>query len=307
MAEGSSACDLDDDSDVPPLEDMSELIDQVNKLREGGSPKSSVESTTKPAETQVKKKSEPSSQGQKSSQSQKAFGGLKKGFLNNPKQGKRKPSPSSKPARKDDNIPVIKPKNPEERNKGMEIPEVQEAMKSSIPSLDNKDWITEDLLKKIEGNPSLAKLLMDPKFTAALAEVQTDPLKAMAMLSSNPEMQNALQEFSGILGEHFTKLGNSSAGMQPTVTQENDSGLKERASGNQQPLAPSSPEDEAKMQEILSDPEVMRVLQDHKIQKLLTMMKTNPDAAQLEVKNATADTRVKIQKLVDVGLLGFAP
>jgi len=26
-----------------------------------------------------------------------------------------------------------------------------------------------------------------------------------------------------------------------------------------------------------------------------------------EVKNATADTRVKIQKLVDVGLLGFAP
>ena len=39
------------------------------------------------------------------------------------------------------------------------------------------------------------------------------------------------------------------------------------------------------MQEILSDPEVMRVLQDHQIQKLLTMMKTNPDAAQLYVKN----------------------
>jgi len=57
--------------------------------------------------------------------------------------------------------------------------------------------------------------------------------------------------------------------------------LKERASGNQQPLVPPSPEDEAKMQEILSDPEVMRVLQDHKIQKLLTMMKTNPDVAQL--------------------------
>ena len=35
------------------------------------------------------------------------------------------------------------------------------------------------------------------------------------------------------------------------------------------------------MQEVLSDPEVMRVLQDHQIQKLLTMMKTNPDAAQL--------------------------
>lgn len=42
-----------------------------------------------------------------------------------------------------------------------------------------------------------------------------------------------------------------------------------------------SPEDEAKMQELLSDPEVMKALQDHHIQKLLTLMKTNPDAAQL--------------------------
>lgn len=76
----------------------------------------------------------------------------------------------------------------------------------------NSDWITEDLLKKIEGNPSLAKLLMDPKFTAALSQVQADPMKAMAMLSTNPEMQTALQEFSGILGEHFTALGKSAAG-----------------------------------------------------------------------------------------------
>ena len=71
------------------------------------------------------------------------------------------------------------------------------------------DWITEELLKKIEGNPSLAKLLMDPTFTAALSQVQTDPMKALAMLESHPEMQKGLQDFSGILGEHFTKLGNA--------------------------------------------------------------------------------------------------
>lgn len=35
------------------------------------------------------------------------------------------------------------------------------------------------------------------------------------------------------------------------------------------------------MRDILSDPEVMKVLQDHQIQRLLTMMKTNPEAAQL--------------------------
>ena len=35
------------------------------------------------------------------------------------------------------------------------------------------------------------------------------------------------------------------------------------------------------MREILSDPEVMKVLQDRQIQQLLTLMKTNPEAAQL--------------------------
>ena len=35
------------------------------------------------------------------------------------------------------------------------------------------------------------------------------------------------------------------------------------------------------MRDILSDPEVMKVLQDHQIQRLLTMMKSNPEAAQL--------------------------
>ncbi|XP_078375599.1 uncharacterized protein LOC144658956 isoform X2 [Oculina patagonica] len=304
MAEGSSAgCDLEDESDVPPLEDMSELIHQVNKLREDVSCTSSAEQSTKTTDTEPKKTSESSA---KSAESQKTFGGFKKGFLTNPKPRKGNPTPSSKPAKKDADIPVIRPKNPEQKAKGMEIPEVQEAMKSSISSLENKDWITGDLLKKIESNPSLAKMLMDPKFTAALSQVQTDPMKALAMLESQPEMQKALQDFSGVLGEHFTTLGNASAEMKPANSQETNIGLTERSSARQQPPVPPSPEDEAKMKEILSDPEVMKVLQDHQIQRLLTLMKTNPKAAQLEVKNATAEMRAKIQKLVDVGLLGFA-
>ena len=50
---------------------------------------------------------------------------------------------------------------------------------------------------------------MDPTFTAALSQVQADPMKALAMLESHPEMQKALQDLSGILGEHFTTLGNA--------------------------------------------------------------------------------------------------
>ena len=76
--------------------------------------------------------------GQVRAQDKKTFGGFKKGFLNNPKPRKGKPSPSLKPLKKDDDMPIIKPRNPEEKSRGMELPEVQEAMKSNIPSLENK-------------------------------------------------------------------------------------------------------------------------------------------------------------------------
>ena len=42
-------------SDVPPLEDMSGLIDQLKKLREEVSPENSVVTSTKTEDTQTKK------------------------------------------------------------------------------------------------------------------------------------------------------------------------------------------------------------------------------------------------------------
>ena len=78
------------------------------------------------------------SQDQKAPQRVSNFGGFKKGFLNNTKAKKVKPALSSRPTMKGDNLPVIKPKNPMERKNEMEIPEVQEAMKSNIPSLESK-------------------------------------------------------------------------------------------------------------------------------------------------------------------------
>lgn len=78
------------------------------------------------------------SQDRKSVQRVGNFGGFKKGFLNSTKAIKGNPALSSRPTRKGDDIPVIKPKNPMERKNEMEIPEVQEAMKSNIPSLESK-------------------------------------------------------------------------------------------------------------------------------------------------------------------------
>ena len=73
------------------------------------------------------------------------------------------------------------------------------------------DWITEDLLKKVECNPALANKLTDPKFREILEQVGTDPLKALSMIGKDPEMQKVMQEFSGLMGDYFTTLGDSMA------------------------------------------------------------------------------------------------
>ena len=74
----------------------------------------------------------------KASESHRTFGGFKKGFLTNPKPRKVNSTQSSISTKKSADMPVIRPKNPEGKSKGIEMPEVQEAMKSSIPSLQNK-------------------------------------------------------------------------------------------------------------------------------------------------------------------------
>ena len=77
-------------------------------------------------------------QNQKSSPKEVTFGGFKKGFLNNAKARKEKNALSSISSRKDNDIPVLKPKYPMKKNRGIEIAEVQEAMKSKLPSLENE-------------------------------------------------------------------------------------------------------------------------------------------------------------------------
>ena len=69
------------------------------------------------------------------------------------------------------------------------------------------DWITEDLLSKIEKNPKLMKQLEDPRFSQALTTFQANPQKALLAVQNDPEVNEFIQEFCGFLGEHFTTLG----------------------------------------------------------------------------------------------------
>ena len=67
-------------------------------------------------------------------------------------------------------------------------------------------WMTDDLLKKVEGNEFLLRMLADPEVSQALTEFQTRPAEALAKYRQRPEIMRFLQEFAGILGENFTRV-----------------------------------------------------------------------------------------------------
>lgn len=50
------------------------------------------------------------------------------------------------------------------------------------------DWVSDDLLSKIEKDPVLSKAFQDPAMTQALAQFQADPKHALAATKDNPEV-----------------------------------------------------------------------------------------------------------------------
>jgi len=63
--------------------------------------------------------------------------------------------------------------------------------------------VTPDLLQKFATNPKLSKGLSDPRFQAAIAEMQKDPKAAMAKFQKDKELSEFLTEFFSTMGDHF--------------------------------------------------------------------------------------------------------
>lgn len=66
--------------------------------------------------------------------------------------------------------------------------------------------MTPDLLQKFATNPKLAKGLGDPRFQAAIAEMQKNPKEAMLKFQKDKELSEFLQEFFSTMGDHFSKV-----------------------------------------------------------------------------------------------------
>ncbi|KAK2162369.1 hypothetical protein LSH36_100g12082 [Paralvinella palmiformis] len=325
---------MSDDEDVPPLEDMSELVHQIETLRQQPSKSPHVTHVAAVQEQHedktmrsccengakyvITKETSESSLRPKTDKPQ-TFGGMKKGFLfGGSNIGKSRLQSESSSVRQttsaspDDDIPLIKPKDPDAKQKQYQIDEVQEAMTAGRNFLQNKDWVTEDLLHKVENNGTLLHGLSNPHFMQALNEFQSNPQQALEKYGDNPEVQRFLKEFCALLGDHFTKMPSNTSSQSDGVASGN--GITSESHSEQAEISvhrttkpqqkPADPE-EQRVQQILEDPEIRTILLDPDVKSLIDMLRTNPDNAQRLLYQSDSSLQIKIRRLVDVGLLQF--
>lgn len=205
---------MSDDEGPPPLDDLSEYVnkmtynkvqyDSVKVSQDASAPKEVViqqkgDDNIMNADKQMSlSKTEPVA---KSSSTSKGYGGMRKGFLSGGLSAPRKK------AVKKEKITELKA-NPQAKIDGLKLDEVQAKMSEANQFLsdNSNEWLNEDFLKKIQSNNKINNKLNNPQFMAAFAEFQTNPQAAARKYGDNPEMKEFIQEFSGLMGNHFTNL-----------------------------------------------------------------------------------------------------
>ncbi|CAF1568824.1 unnamed protein product [Adineta ricciae] len=238
----------DNEDDVPPLEDIPKTGTEVKPTP-----------VVKYVETRTKE----------SPVIDKSFAGMKKGFLN------------SKPTfqTKSNELVEISRKQPDQTKDFRVFDEVQQAIKDEQQS--KNSWLTNDLLKQIEDDESLARYFSNPYFMEAITLFQHKPQEALAKYGHNAEVMRFFDRMAKILGNHFTSIA----------------------------------ADEEKKQKSNVDPEVNQLLQDEQVRqllldpdviKLMKSLREEPEKAQWLMRTADASMRAKIQQLVQFGLLSVA-
>lgn len=141
------------------------------------------------------------------------------------------------------------------------------------------EWLTPDLLDRISQKPRLSGMLMDPRFAQAMQCMSTNPQQAKAMFASDPEAQNTFLELTALLAEHFTNMGQEAdaraAAEEAERRKVSDGPLAQEALrkaaagvGAAATTAPS-PEEKARVEEVLGRPELRDLLVDPGMQRVL--------------------------------------
>lgn len=154
--------------------------------------------------------------------------------------------------------------------------EVQEAMKENTMGLlsDVGGWATPDLMEKFANNPRLCRFLTDPKFKDILKSLEKNPKATFASLQHEPEILGSLNEFCSLMGDHFLKLDKEKENKESRSI----GPLAKEALKRHSDLAGEnkigwdsnvSEEEQNKVNEILADRDLSRILMDPEMQVII--------------------------------------
>ena len=219
------------------------------------------------------------------------------------------------------------------------LPDVQRAMAAGAPAMAAKlqggGWMTPELTARIAAEPRLLAGMQQPRFMAALAEMQKDPAGTLKRHAGDAPLLEFLRAFMGVLGDHFQQLGEAedaakraggSSGGSGGGGGGSDGGIgltpastsQRRAAGTAAPAAgEAAPSAEAiaaavaagaagavadpEVKAALSNAEVVALLQDEEMKRVL--QECQRDGAKLPQYMALPRVRLKLLRMQELGLI----
>ncbi|KAG8465386.1 hypothetical protein KFE25_002693 [Diacronema lutheri] len=234
--------------------------------------------------------------------------GLKKGFLS---AGAPKPRAAAAAATlaasaKREEPEVIRPAQglPSGALAGLRIDEVQDALKGAGAKLaSNTEWVTDDLLAKMQADPILRQGLTNPRFQAVIAELQTDPQSAMARHAADGELQMFIMRFMQLMASHLSALAPAQRGGGDGGRA---AGVVTRPADTAAEITPALSAEDRAAEELarkaLADPQLRAVLEDADVQRVLQHVQAR-NVAPVEALMRRPDMVAKLQRLAGAGLL----
>ena len=125
--------------------------------------------------------------------------------------------------------------------------------------------MTPNLLERFAKNPKLALGLQNPRFVKAMEELQKDPQAAMDKYKDDEALQDFLQEFMGLMGDHMVNLGEDLKEKEEREKKEAEKEMERKKEEMRKEIAKKDPE----VAKVLANQDVASILADPEMQKIM--------------------------------------
>nr|CCA18280.1 plectinlike protein putative [Albugo laibachii Nc14]CCA18446.1 plectinlike protein putative [Albugo laibachii Nc14] len=181
------------------------------------------------------------------------------------------------------------------------FPEVQKVM-NELGNNNNNDWMNGALMERLSSEPELCEAMQNREFMEAITEFQNDPKKSIEKYKNNPKLGCMLQKFIAFLGDHFEQVAeemekkNTIIPSVPPPATENVSRVVDLDEARLDAIRnmPHEPEEEAQIQSILNNQQLMNALADEKFMRVLQSCQNSSSGLQALARDANFGPKLRL-------------